>query len=62
MYRYTHLLHKKGFSGYCLDIDEKRLRWFRFARGNMVETICGAVSNSHEEFIKVHKFNRKTRY
>ena len=56
----TYLLHKKGFSGYCLDIDEKRLRWFRFARGNKVETICGAVSNSHEEFIKVHKFIRKS--
>lgn len=56
----THLLHKKGFSGYCIDIDEERLRWFRFARGNKVETICGAVSNSHDEFIKVHKFNRKT--
>ena len=56
----THLLHKKGFTGYCIDIDEKRLRWFRFARGNKVKTICGAVSNSHEEFIMVHKFNRKS--
>ena len=56
----THLLHQRGFSGYCMDLDEKRLRWFRFARGNKVKTICGAVSNSYEEFIKVYKFKRKS--
>ena len=56
----THSLHKKGFSGYCVDLDEKRLRWFRFARGNKVKTICGAVSNSNEEFIVVYKFKRKS--
>jgi len=56
----THLLHKEGFSGYCVDLDEKRLRWFRFARGNKVKTICGAVSNTYEEFIKIYKFKRKT--
>ena len=56
----THLLHKKGFSGYCVDLDEKRLRWFKFSRGSKVKTICGAVSNSHEEFIKVYKFKRKS--
>ncbi|MDC0353017.1 FkbM family methyltransferase [Candidatus Pelagibacter sp.] len=56
----THLLHQKDFSGYCVDLDEKRLRWFRFARGNKVETICGAVSNKYEEFIKVYKFKRKS--
>ncbi len=56
----TYLLHKKGFSGYCVDLDERRLRWFKFSRGNRVKTICGAVSNSHEEFIKVYKFKRKS--
>ena len=56
----THLLHQRGFSGYCMDLDEKRLRWFRFARGNKIKTICGAVSNSYEEFIKVYKFKRKS--
>ena len=56
----THLLHQKDFSGYCVDLDEKRLRWFRFARGNKVETICGAVSNKYDEFIKVYKFKRKS--
>lgn len=56
----TYLLHKKGFTGYCVDLDEERLRWFRFARGSRVKTICGAISNSKSEFIKVYKFRRKS--
>ncbi len=56
----THILHKKGFSGFCVDLDEKRLSWFRFARGKKVQTICGAVSNSNNEFIEVYKFKRKS--
>ena len=56
----TYILHKKGFSGFCVDLDEKRLRWFRFARGKKVKTICGAVSNSNDEFIEVYKFKRKS--
>ena len=56
----THLLHKHGFTGFCVDLDEDRLRWFHFARGNKVKTICGAVSNIHSKFIKVYKFKRKS--
>ena len=56
----THLLHKRGFEGICVDLDERRLKWFRFARGKKVKTICGAVSNTHNEFIKVYKFKRKS--
>lgn len=56
----THILHKKGFNGYAVDINEKRLRWFRFSRGNKVKTICGAVSSSKKENIKVFKFIRKS--
>ena len=56
----THLLHKLGFTGFCVDLDEDRLRWFRFARGNKVTTICGAVSNSNSNLIKVYKFKRKS--
>ena len=56
----THLLHKKGFTGYCVDLDDEKLKWFKFARGNKVKTICGAVSNSNEEFINFYKFIRKT--
>ena len=56
----THLLHQQGFMGYCVDIDDEKLKWFRFARGKKVKTICAAVSNSYEELIKVYKFERKS--
>lgn len=56
----THLLHKKGFSGYCIDLDEEKLRWFKFARGEKVKTICGAVSDTNEKFINFYKFIRKS--
>lgn len=56
----THILHKKGFSGYVIDIDENRLKWFKFARGNKIKIICGAVSNLKKEYIKVYKFIRKS--
>ena len=56
----THLLHKIGFTGYCVDLDEDRLRWFRFARGKKIKTIVGAVSNLNDEYIKVYKFKRKS--
>ena len=50
---------KRGFEGICVDLDERRLRWFRFTE-EKVKTICGAVSNTHNEFIKVYKFKRKS--
>lgn len=56
----TNLLDKKGFTGYCVDLDEERLEWFRFRRGDRVKTICGAVSNSNEEYIEIYKYQRKT--
>ncbi len=56
----THLLHKIGFTGYCVDLDEERLRWFRFARGKKIKTIVGAVSNLNDEYIKIYKFKRKS--
>ena len=56
----TYLLHKRGFTGYCVDLDEDRLKWFRFARGKKVKTINGAVSNLNLDYIKVYKFKRKS--
>ena len=56
----TNLLDKKGFTGYCVDLDEERLEWFRFRRGDRVKTICGAVSNSNDEYIDIYKYQRKT--
>ena len=56
----THLLHKKGFTGYCIDLDEKKLKWFRFARGNSVKTICGVVSTSNKEFENIYTVKTNT--
>ena len=56
----THLLHKNGFKGFCVDLDERKLRWFRFARGNRVKTICGAVTNEHNKFIEVYKVRSRS--
>ncbi len=56
----THLLHKKGFTGYCVDLDEKKLKWFRYARGDKVETICGVVSNSNKEFENIYTVKTST--
>ncbi len=55
----THLLHKNGFSGFVVDIDKDRLKWFKFSRGNKVKTFCGAVSNKFGKHIKIYKFKNK---
>lgn len=56
----THLLHKKGFSGYCVDADEEKLRFFSFYRGKKVKVICGAVSNKKNNYINFYKFKRRS--
>ena len=56
----THLLHKNGFSGFVVDLDEDRLKWFKFSRGDRVKTFCGAVSNKFGKYIKVYKFKNKS--
>ncbi len=55
----THLLHKKGFEGYCIDLCEEKLKFFKFLRGNKVKTICGAVSPEKKKFIDFYKFLKK---
>jgi len=39
----SYLLHKRGWRGVCVDIDDKKLKQFRLFRGKRVETLCGAV-------------------
>ena len=56
----THLLHKNGFNGYCVDLDEEKLKWIRFDRGNKVKTVCGAVSIQKKKYINFYKFKRKS--
>ena len=56
----THLLHRRGYSGAVVDLDEDRLKWFRFSRGNKVKTFCGAVSNKFAKYINAYIFIKKS--
>lgn len=58
----THLLHKLGFEGTCVDLDEEKLKYFRFARGNRVKTICASVSTSKKKYLNFYKFKRKHQF
>jgi len=54
----THLLHKSGWSGFAIDIDDFKLRSMSFARGDRVKCIRGAVRGKADEGDKatVYKF------
>lgn len=56
----THLLHKKNWTGYAIDIDKYKLDAMSFARGKKINCILGAVSPkaTNNETAKVYKFNR----
>jgi len=56
----THLLHKKGWHGHAVDIDEFKLRAMRIARGRKVQTHLGAVFAGSGADTKgtVYKFRR----
>ena len=42
----THLLHKIGWEGIVVDIDDYKLNLFKKRRGNNIETIKGAISSN----------------
>lgn len=54
----THLLHKKGWSGLCVDLCEEKLRWFKYKRGSKVQTVCAAISDGESD-LKVSVFKHK---
>jgi len=58
----THLLHKLGFKGWCVDLDEEKLKYFKLARGNKVKTICASVSASKKKYLNFYKFKRKHQF
>ena len=45
----TYMLHKKGWSGTVVDIDNYKLDAFKFFRGNKVNTLKGAVVGDRDE-------------
>ncbi len=54
----TYLLHKKGWKGVVIDIDDYKLKLFKKRRGEKVELIKGAISNGNSESkVNIFKFN-----
>ena len=55
----THLLHKKGWEGVVVDIDDYKLNLFKNRRGSKIEIIKGAISSSSSDYkVPVYKFNQ----
>ena len=59
LYSNTYLLHKSGYTGYCVDIENYKLDNFKFYRGNKVKVILGAVTeNKNISDINMYHFNQ----
>lgn len=56
----THLLHRRGWRGFAIDIDQYKLDSMKFARRDRVECILGAVCGACEDgaTAAVYKFDR----
>jgi hypothetical protein len=55
----THLLHKNGWKGVVVDIDDYKLNLFKKRRGSNIEVIKGAISaSSSDHKVPVYKFNK----
>jgi len=56
----THLLHKQGWQGHAVDIDEFKLKAMRISRGRKVQTHLGAVFAGSDENATgtIYKFRR----
>tara|TARA_Y200000002_G_C22630203_1_gene642129 strand:- start:81 stop:794 length:714 start_codon:yes stop_codon:yes gene_type:complete len=55
----TYLLHKKGWHGVVVDIDDYKLNLFKKRRGKSVEVIKGAISSQDSESkVPIYKFNQ----
>lgn len=54
----TYLLHKQGFSGFIVEPDWEKLKFFNFFRKGKVHLINAAVSCSKEKYIKFYKFKK----
>ena len=54
----TYLLHKKGWNGYAIDIDQQKCKYFRLLRGDKCIVQCGAITDKHSanRDIEVYKF------
>ena len=58
LYSNTYLLHKNGYTGYCVDIENYKLKNFKFYRGNKIKVVYGAVTeNKGNSEIEIYHFN-----
>lgn len=57
----TYLLHKKGWKGVALDIDQHKLHTFKISRGSRVRIIHAAVipHKTNKSYINAYKFFSK---
>ena len=55
----TYLLHKKGWHGVVVDIDDYKLNLFKKRRGKSVKVLKGAISSQDSKFkVPIYKFNQ----
>ena len=57
----TCLLHRKGWEGTVVDLDQYKLNLFKFVRGSKVNTIRAAITakEQNDSYINVYKFFSK---
>ena len=55
----TYILHKNNYTGFCVDLEDYKLKNFKFYRGNKVKLIKGAVTeNKKDNEIDFYYFSR----
>ena len=55
----TYILHKNNYTGFCVDLEDYKLKNFKFYRGNKVKLIKGAVTeNKNNTEIDFYYFSR----
>ena len=59
LYSNTYILHKNNYTGFCVDLEDYKLKNFKFYRGNKVKLIKGAVTeNKKDDEIDFYYFSR----
>ena len=59
LYSNTYILHKNNYTGFCVDLEDYKLKNFKFYRGNKVKLIKGAVTeNKKDDEIDFYYFSQ----
>lgn len=54
----THLLHRRGWRGYAIDIDSYKVKAFSLLRGARCQAVLGAVAAQGGGSVEVYRFKR----